>query len=257
MSLPPRWRSAAVASGTHFLISLAVALGCAALVFGLWYPFPYTQLAGGRELFLIMISVDVVCGPLLTLVVFNPRKPRAELWRDLGIVAVLQIAALGYGLYSVTQARPVFMAFEGNRFRVVVLPEVQVDTLDDAAPEFRALSWSGPRLIGVRLAANTDPNYLESVKLSLAGVHPAFRPQRWVSFDDQREAVLAAAKPIKELRAKHPNASQSIERAVVESRIAEERMGYVPLVAPRTDEWVVLVDLGDARPRAFLPLSGW
>jgi hypothetical protein len=257
MDLAQRLRPAVVASGAHLIASIAVALCSAVLVFGLWYPFPYRELAGGRDLFFIMIAVDVVCGPLLTLIVFNPGKPKIELWRDLSIVVLLQLVALAYGLYSVTQARPLFMAFEGDRFRVVCVPDVQLDKLAEAAPEFQTLSLSGPRLIGARLAKNTDPDFPQSVQLSLAGVPPAFRPERWVPYEAQRQAVTGAAKTIGLLRKKHPGAAQMIDETVAKSGVSEERLGFLPLVSLKSDEWVAVVDLDSAIPRGYLPLSAW
>lgn len=117
-------RPALAATAIHLLLSAAVALVCAVVVFALWYPPPFDELAKGRQLFLLVVAVDVVCGPLLTLIVFNPRKPRAELRRDLSVVVALQLAALTYGLVNVANARPIWLAFEGDRFRVVSVPDV-------------------------------------------------------------------------------------------------------------------------------------
>jgi len=99
------WNDRLRASGIHMAISLAIAALSAALVFAVWYPYPYREISGGRELFFILVSVDVILGPLITLAVFNRAKPRSELRRDLGIVGVLQIAALAYGLWTVSIAR--------------------------------------------------------------------------------------------------------------------------------------------------------
>jgi hypothetical protein len=257
MTIAQRLRRAAAASGVHLAASVAVALCSAALVFGLWYPYPYSELAGGRELFLLVVSVDVVCGPLLTLIIYSPLKPRAELWRDLGIVVLLQVAALGYGLYSVMQARPLFLAFEGDRFRVVSVPDIQADQLHEALPEFRSMGLTRPKTIGVRLAKGTDADFLQSVQLSLAGLPPSFRPARWLPYDAQIQTVISAAKPLKDLRAKHGGARQAIDDALVQTGLAENRLGYLPLAALKSDEWVVLVDLDRAQPRGFLPLSAW
>ncbi len=60
--------------GLHFLISAAVAAVAAVLVFCVWYPGPFRLMAGGRDLFLLVTSVDVVIGPLLTFAVFNRAK---------------------------------------------------------------------------------------------------------------------------------------------------------------------------------------
>lgn len=47
---------------------------------------------GVSDLFVLMLGVDVgvVLGPLVTMVVFNTRKPRAELVRDLALVVLVQ-----------------------------------------------------------------------------------------------------------------------------------------------------------------------
>jgi hypothetical protein len=63
-----RYRVAAQAAGIHSLCSVLVAAMAAWVVFAVWYACPYRELSGGRERFLLLESEDVVCGPLLTLV---------------------------------------------------------------------------------------------------------------------------------------------------------------------------------------------
>ncbi len=116
MSIRKRLISALHAALVHFLGSVLVAGLSAGLVFGLWYPAPYGALAGGLFLWGLMATVDVVCGPLLTLVVFDQRKPRRELKRDISFIVLFQLAALSYGLYSVAQARPIYLAYEEIAF---------------------------------------------------------------------------------------------------------------------------------------------
>ena len=113
------WAGRARAAAIHLTISLALAALAGLLVFAVWYPYPYREISGGRELFILVVTVDVVMGPLMTLAVFNLSKPRKELFRDLAVIAVLQIAALVYGLWTVAVARPVHLVFEIDRFRVV------------------------------------------------------------------------------------------------------------------------------------------
>ena len=66
-----RVRAASRVAAVHLLASVCVAMAVAALVLWVWYPAPYDQLSGGRHLFFILIGVDVVCGPLLTWILFN------------------------------------------------------------------------------------------------------------------------------------------------------------------------------------------
>ena len=77
------WAERLKAAGIHLGLSLVVALLAAGLVFGLWYPMPFREISGGRELFLLIVAVDVVIGPVITLAVFDRRKRWRELRRDL------------------------------------------------------------------------------------------------------------------------------------------------------------------------------
>ncbi|WP_430407397.1 hypothetical protein [Hydrogenophaga sp.] len=111
---------------------MLVAASVAWLVFGVWYPTPFHELTGGRTLFLILMAVDVVCGPVLTLVLFDPAKSRFK-WRlDLALIVFTQLTALAYGLNQVAAARPVFVAFEGDRFRLVQALDIDESRLQEA-----------------------------------------------------------------------------------------------------------------------------
>ena len=241
----------------HLAVSVLIAAASAALVFGLWYPYPYSELAGGRELFLLVVSVDVVIGPLLSLVVYNPAKPRRELWRDLGIIFALQLLALGYGMASVAQARPVLLAFEGDRFRIVAAPDIDEEGLDKAPGERARIGWTGPRKVGVRLLEATDPEFLQSIQLAMQGVHPAFRPQRWVDYDTQRAKVIEQAKPLSELKQRRPAQAALIDAAVRDSGLREAELGYLPLASRHSTDWIVGVRMTDGEPVLYLPVDGW
>ena len=257
MNLKERFRPAARFALKHLAVSGLIAGLCAALVFFVWYPYPYDELASGRELFALLISVDVVIGPMLSLVVYNPKKPRRELWRDLGVVFALQLFALGYGLHSVTQARPVWLAFEGDRFRVVALPDIDSADLGKAPGNLSRLSWTGPQTVGVRLIDGTDPEFLKSIELAMQGIHPAFRPQRWVDYEVQRQEVIRQSKPLSELKLKHPTQSSLIDDAVRQSGLVETDLGYLPLASQRLADWIVAVSWKDGSPKLCLPIDGW
>ena len=47
------WADRLRASGIHLALSLVVAGLAALFVFGIWYPYPYREISGGRELFKI------------------------------------------------------------------------------------------------------------------------------------------------------------------------------------------------------------
>lgn len=252
-----RVKVAAKASLVHLVVSAVVALACVSLVSGIWYPAPLGELAGGWGLLTLLIGVDVVCGPVLTLVVFDKAKPRAELWRDLALIALLQLGALAYGLTTVYQARPVYMAFEGDRFRMVTAPDVDVDNLPLAQERFRVLPRLGPKLVGARLAQAGDADYLKSVDLAVNGLHPSFRPARWVPLDQVLPQLRAESKTLAVLRAKQPEKRALVDEAARQLKLPEDQVGYLPLMAGRHTDWVAVVRLDTGEPLVYLPVDGW
>jgi hypothetical protein len=62
------------------------------LMLAVWYPQHYFAAMGGTTLILLLIGVDVVIGPLITLIVFDPKKKSLRF--DLAVIAVLQLGAL-------------------------------------------------------------------------------------------------------------------------------------------------------------------
>src|SRR5688572_10458424 len=107
-----RWR----ASGIHLLISVFIAAAGLALMLAAWYPGPLFQAAGGNELLFILVGVDVVIGPLITLAVFMAKKRGMRF--DLAVIGTLQVAALLYGGWVVAASRPAFIVFVNDRFEV-------------------------------------------------------------------------------------------------------------------------------------------
>ncbi|WP_331345468.1 TfpX/TfpZ family type IV pilin accessory protein [Cellvibrio sp. UBA7661] len=102
---------------SHLLISFVIALLTVFVVFLVWYPSPLDKALGVADIFLLLLCIDVIIGPLLTLIVAKQGKKTLKM--DLSIIGVLQIAALSYGLYIVAQGRPVWLVYNNNRFEVV------------------------------------------------------------------------------------------------------------------------------------------
>ena len=92
---------------------------------------------GGEILLRLLIGVDVVVGPVITLLIFDPKKQ--SLKYDLAVIAVLQVAALAYGSYVMFEARPVYNVFVDDRFYTVPANSIDADSLARAAADYRPL----------------------------------------------------------------------------------------------------------------------
>ena len=249
------WRGRFKASAIHLALSLLLALAAACLVFLVWYPYPYREISGGRELFLILVAVDVVMGPLMTLAVFNKAKPRSELLRDLGFIALLQFAALAYGLWTVAISRPVHLVFEIDRFRVIHAIDVPSELLVQAPPELRTLPLFGPSIISVREFKDSKESF-EATMAALQGAEIGGRPDFWQPYAKAKSQVLARAKPLPELRKRFSAKSKEIDVALQAAGRIPADVGYLPMVGRHTF-WTVLIDLNTAEVLAFVPLDSF
>jgi hypothetical protein len=145
------------AFGYHVLGSacvLAVALGV--LYFG-WYQWPGWYLTGVFRIAAILAGVDVTLGPLFTLLVANPAKPRRELARDISIIVAVQLVALGYGLVTLWQGRPLYYTFSVDRLETVQassVPPTEVSLARSSNPELAPYWYSRPRWVWAPLPEN-------------------------------------------------------------------------------------------------------
>lgn len=257
-SLMSRLRPALKAFAWHLGISALVALIAGVLVFGVWFPYPFRWLAGGLHLFWILVGVDVICGPLLTLVLFKPSKSRRELTLDLSLVALIQMAALAYGLHSVALARPVALVYEVDRFVAVSQAQLDPEDIKKAPAEYQRFSWlSGPRLLGAR-APKDGAEMLESVELSLNGKEPSVRPHWWQAYAQSVPQVKQRMKPLTELRERRiPAAQAHIDAALKRVGRPIEALFYLPLTSQKQlDGWVALLD-EHASVVGYAPVDGF
>jgi len=145
------WAAKCVAAAKHSLVTLFCAVVTYFLVFYVWYPDVFARLMPGTKLFFLVLCVEVVLGPCISLVIFNPAKSRRELIVDYLIVGSIQLSALVYGVLSVVDSRPVYVVFVKDRLEIVSAAELdKSDLLDASSQQFSEIPWSGLRFICVR-----------------------------------------------------------------------------------------------------------
>ena len=255
MDMKTRLRAASRAATLHFGSCLLVAALAGALVFGLWYPYPYRELAGGRELFLLIVVVDVVCGPLLTLVLYNPAKPRAELWRDLGLVVLIQLAALGYGLHTVWQARPVYLVQEVDRFKVIALPALDTDEVDKLPPALKPRWMGGPTTVAIREPKGTAERNKVLFESIEGGRDYAERPEFYLPYEGAAALkALKRAKPLAVFLDKQPSQRSAAAEMAASKGLDMAQLVYLPVVGRQ--DWVAVLD-AQAQIQGFLKGDGF
>lgn len=250
-----RIKAASRAALVHLLLSIVSAGAVIWLVLRNWYPPPFAQLSGGNDIIALIVSIDVVLGPVMTLVIFSPAKNKGELARDLGLIAIVQLLALSYGVWTAAYARPVLVGYEGDRFRLVARADIDDDELVRSG---YTLSWEGPKAIGVRLLGPSDAEFKNSILQALQGIHPSFRPERWVPYAQQASDAGARARPVAELARRYPEFRGSVLGKTLQEVGKNPNLGYMPLISRHKDDaWVALLDRSSGEILGYLPLDGW
>jgi hypothetical protein len=131
----------------HLGISLIIFAGLAALVLFVWYPDFFFAADGGWEGIRIIILVDLVAGPLLTLIVYNRDKP--SLRTDLAIIAVFQAACLTAGTYVVYSERPLALVYVDGRFTSMAADDYTALAMD--VPDLSHIPGRAPKRVVVAL----------------------------------------------------------------------------------------------------------
>ena len=147
------------AFGLHLSASVTLlTLILGALYLG-WYRWPGWYLTGALHVVVILGIVDLALGPSLTLIVANPRKPRRALARDIGVIVIVQLAALVYGAATLWLGRPLYYPFSVDRLQIVQASDLEAREIALARQQNPALAphwYSLPRWIWAPLPEDPD-----------------------------------------------------------------------------------------------------
>jgi len=209
----------------HLLHDLLSALDSALPVW-LRYAPPFFRVVRVLQLRLLADPAGIIAGPLLTLIVYRPNKPR--LMMNLAVIAAIQFGALAWGVRVLYEQRPVLMAFIGfnqNRFFPIAAWQAQQGTR--SIEELRALSPGRPPMVYIDLPEDPD----EARSLLTASTTSVLRQtERFHAIDAPRLARIAqGARSRKVYEAISPAYVEGIDRFVTEHGSDAEKYAFIPL----------------------------
>lgn len=246
-----RWQAA----GLHLSASIALAILAALLLFGVWYPQPYTQAAGADRLIMLLIGIDLVLGPLLTLIVYKHGKKGMTF--DIAFIATAQMAALVYGMSVIAESRPVFIVVSKNMTFLTIASEVSDEDLAAATdPAFRRRSWFGPLLVAAP-EPDTSKGRAELLESGLAGKDINVLPKLFAPFAEAGTTVIKDSLPYSALTA-HASTRAAAESFAAERGLAVEGLFVQPLRGrdPEKDLTIVF-DLRDQSVAGVIAVDPW
>ena len=234
---------------SHLLVSFLIALLVIGLIFFIWYPTPLATAVGVTHIFLMMLAIDVIIGPILGLLIYKEDKKTLKL--DLSIIITIQTIALCYGIYGIEQGRPAWLAFNVDRFEMVRKNEIIQDHLGQAKQQFQSPSWLKPQFVAVKFASNSEERNQNMFEEVFAGISLAQRPERYVNFAQAKVQIKQRAKNLEEL--KDYNNEKSVMDALAKYPKAN---AFLPLKANEID-MTVLVNKNTGEVVKIVDLRPW
>ncbi len=236
----------------HLLLSAVIVGTVLSIVMFFWYPHPYFKVSGAMDPIRVLITVDLIMGPLLTLVLFRPGKWGLKF--DMTCVFTLQIAALIYGTYTLYAERPYYTVFVQDRFEVLARKDVVDSEIKDEA--FRTKPWTQPIYAIATLPEDLMQRQRIMEEVLFEGKPDINqRPELWSRFDDKNVRVNRAMRPLSDLLERRPDQAELITEAMQD--YAEiEALVYVPITS-RLRALALLIDRDTLRPVGALNIDPW
>jgi hypothetical protein len=216
----------------HLLSSatvLTLILGC--LYFG-WYRWPGWYLTDVTRVVVVMICVDVVLGPTLTLIIANQKKSRRELTRDIGIIVVVQLCALTYGSAQLWSGRPLYYAYSEG-----VLQLVQAYDIDDGEaalgrqqnPSLAPHWYSLPRWIWAPLPQDAEARQ-QIVSATLSGGDDVISmPRYFKRWEDGLPSLRSQLKKVDDVAYFAKNEKKILKERMKAARLPDDQLDTMPL----------------------------
>lgn len=233
---------------SHLSISFLIALLVIGLVFFIWYPSPLAIAVGVTNIFLMLLVIDVILGPLLGLLVYKEGKKTLKF--DLSVIILIQIAALCYGVYSIEQGRPAWLVYNVDRFELVRKNELVDTNIQQAQPQFQKPSWFKPQYVATEFTKDTQQRNDEMFAEVFSGISISQRPERYVELTQAKNQIQQRALPLVELQQYNPKTDVEKTLAKYPSATA-----FAPLKANAVDMTVLInkekgevVKIVDLRP---------
>lgn len=218
----------------HFSLSCLIALAILIWVFFVWYPFPLAKAVGVTHIFLMMLAIDVIVGPLLGLLVYKEGKKTLKF--DLTVIILIQLSALYYGVYSIAQGRPAWLVYNVDRFELVRKNEIVEQHIHQAKPQFQQISWFKPQFVAVEFSKDAKQRSDDMFAEVLGGVSLAQRPERYIALVKVKDQMQQRSQKLELLQ-------QYNDKSIVEKTLAQypKATAFLPMKASSVD-MTILVD---------------
>lgn len=234
---------------SHLGFSILISFLILFWVFFVWYPAPLAKAVGVTHIFLMLISIDMIIGPLLGLIVYKEGKK--TLRSDLAVVILIQISALCYGVYSIGQGRPSWIVYNIDRFDLVRNNEIIQDNILKTKVDYKKASLFKPEYVAIQQSQDIKQRTDDMFTETMGGVSLAQFPERYQPLNSVTDKIQNKSQGFDVLN--QFNQKQQVENIVKKYPTAT---AWLPLKANAID-MVVLINKEKGEVVKIVDLRPW
>ena len=168
-------------------------------------------------------------------------------------VITVQLCALVYGTNLIYSERPAYLVFAIDRFEVVSHSEVDESAIPSEIQQ--EIPLVGPLVTVAKLPA--DEKEMQQLITEVMSGLPDIerRPEHWELFARNADAVIERARPLAEIAAERPDASELIDAFVSANAATGELLG-LPIVG-RNGAYCFVLDKTTQKPVGIIEFDPW
>ncbi len=222
-SVKNRYSAAAI----HFSLSLAIFSLFVFILLRYWFPEPFFSTNGGWQGLQIVAAIDLVLGPLLTLIIFNHSKPKKELILDFTLIAAIQISALYWGIATIYTQRPLAITYWEDKFYSISAEHFPAYGINlDILKQF---GDSYPVYIYVQDPINEEARQVYLRKILREKIPPNLQPELYQPLSKHYQDIFEHSIDISYAINKNPKLKQEITKLLQKTNTKLEQNYYIPL----------------------------
>ena len=197
-----------------------------------WYRWPGWHLTDVKTVVLVMVCVDVVLGPTLTLIIANKNKPSRELVRDIGIIVVVQLCALIYGSVSLWNGRPLYYTFSENILQLVQAYDIDAAEAEAGRRQNPGLAphwYSLPRWIWAPLPQNAEESKKIVVSAVTGGDDVTSMPKYFKPWEDGLPSLRSQLKKVDDVPYFAKSEKKRLKERMKAAGLPDDQLNTMPL----------------------------
>lgn len=235
------------AFAVHLSLSALVGLVCAFIIYKVWFIAPLEIATKITPIFLMMVGIDIIVGPLLTFLVY--KKGKKTLKFDLSIIVVIQCIALIYGVFNIYQSRPLWIAFDQDAFYLVRANEVDLESEKKAAIAYQSRIVSKPQFVSIKRPDIETQKGKELRFYDFMGMNLAVKkPELYDSMNNARQALSTQAFALQDLEKYNANTSLILSKYPQADAFLPLKTNVIDMTVLINKEKGEVVKIVDLRP---------